>query len=354
MPITRIEYGENQVQIKSIDFECDHLYICVSQLNTTTHSAYEPVLLDHAHSYSLKTQRVSGEELALAHDHQQTSCSMAPMNLCDGMMNGSEGDNQSKAPRASSSLDGSYQVLEGKSGQDGPRPGPEFSEHVHTRGDWKKDTGPLKRGEITESCSEMAAGTSVCELDRSYVRINAALFLSLTLCLTTVLIWYSLPPVASGVPKRRSSAPQRYPRPPPDALRRVVTLARPLNPFYTSNSPEIFPHPVILSAAVSVVVLFLAATNALPAIQHAFTKYKHLRVSALSLLISTEPRLFYNMGALSDIQFIQFAMVQVRLASFSRASSKSAADLNWMTFDMRGRQFRERSGDRSPDREEVE
>lgn len=79
------------------------------------------------------------------------------------------------------------------------------------------------------------------------------------------------------------------------------------------------------------------------------TKGKHLRAHQFPYK-SPQSWLFYRTAHTLFWIFNSFSSTRL---VFTRLS-KSAAELNWMTFDMRGRQFRERSGDRSSDREEVE
>jgi hypothetical protein len=192
----------------------------------------------------------------------------------------------------------------------------------------------------------------------SDVRINAAWFLSLTLALTTVLIgilclqWLREYQRDAALPHKDAVAlrQMRY----EGLLHWRVPEILSILPILLQSSLILFfigvldllwnRHTLVaasVSAAIGIVMLFLAATTALPAIQHAFTKDKHLRVHQCPYK-SPQSWLFYRMGHTLFWIFNSFDLPWSKFDSprFHRLL-KSADDLNWMTFDMRWRRFRD-------------
>jgi hypothetical protein len=95
-----------------------------------------------------------------------------------------------------------------------------------------------------------------------------------------------------------------------------------------------------VTVVVGIVMSFLAISTALPALQHALTKNRHLRVHQCPYK-SPQSWLAYKFGHmvlwLVDSLNFQWANESHR---FHRLL-KSTADLDWMTFDMRWRQLRD-------------
>jgi len=192
----------------------------------------------------------------------------------------------------------------------------------------------------------------------SDVRINAAWFLSLTLGLTTVLIgilclqWLREYQRDAALPHKDAVAlrQMRYEgllhwRVPEILSILPILLQSSLIMFFVGLLDLLWNRNTVvaalISAVIGVVMLFLATTTALPALQHAFTKDKHLRVRQCPYK-SPQSWLFYRMGHTIFWIFNSFNLPWAKIDSprFHRLL-KSAGDLNWMTFDMRWRQFRD-------------
>ncbi|KDR79392.1 hypothetical protein GALMADRAFT_137234 [Galerina marginata CBS 339.88] len=192
----------------------------------------------------------------------------------------------------------------------------------------------------------------------SDVRINAAWFLSLTLGLTTVLIgilclqWLREYQRDAALPHKEAVALRQmryegllYWRVPDILSLLPILLQSSLILFFIGLLDLLWARHTLVAgcvtAAVGVVMLFLAATTALPALQHAFTKDKHLRVKQCPYK-SPQSWLFYRSGHTLFWIFNSFELPWSKFDSprFHRLL-KSAGDLNWMTFDMRWRQFRD-------------
>ncbi|KAF9444719.1 hypothetical protein P691DRAFT_806955 [Macrolepiota fuliginosa MF-IS2] len=208
---------------------------------------------------------------------------------------------------------------------------------------------------LTQSLS--ASTTSV---SGAAVRINTFWFLSLTLSLTTVLVgilclqWLrefqrdaSLPHkdalalrqmrfrglLSWHVPTILSALPLLL------QLSLLLFFTGLLNLLWDRN------HVVasVISAAVGLVVCFLVATTALPALQFAFMADEHLR-GAQCPYKSPQSWLFMRMTQWA------FRVMQVICTSWTSESFdwpsfhrllKSATDLNWPAFDMRWRRYRD-------------
>jgi hypothetical protein len=191
----------------------------------------------------------------------------------------------------------------------------------------------------------------------SEVRINAAFFLSLTLSLSTVLIgimclqWLREYRRDVALPHKEAIAlrQMRYEGllawHVPEILSALpVMLQTSLLLFFIGILDLLWARHRIVATCVSVVVgivmIFLAITSALPALQHAFVKDRHLRVSQCPYK-SPQSWLVYKFGHMV-LWFIN--SLNFRWANESHRFHrllKSTADLNWMTFDMRWRQLRD-------------
>ncbi|KAF8800057.1 hypothetical protein BYT27DRAFT_7342631 [Phlegmacium glaucopus] len=190
------------------------------------------------------------------------------------------------------------------------------------------------------------------------VRINAVWFLSLTLGLTTVLIgilclqWLREFQRDAALPHKESVALRQmryeglmewYVPEILSALPLLLQLALIL--FFVGLLDLLWSrHTVVaacISALVGLVMFFLAATTALPALQHAVTKNNHLRIYQCPYK-SPQSWLFYRMG---HSLFWIFSSLNLPWSNFDSPRFhrllKSAQDLNWMTFDMRWRHLRD-------------
>lgn len=187
------------------------------------------------------------------------------------------------------------------------------------------------------------------------MRINTVWFLSLTLALTTVLIgilclqWLREFQRDAALPHKESVAlrQMRYEGliewHVPEILSALpVILQLALILFFVGLLDLLWSlHPIIaacISAVVGVVMLFLATTTVLPTLQHALTKNNHLRILQCPYK-SPQSWLFYRMGnaIFNSLNIPGFNFDSPR---FYRLL-KSAADLNWITFDMRWRHLRD-------------
>ena len=192
----------------------------------------------------------------------------------------------------------------------------------------------------------------------SDVRINIAWFLSLTLALTTVLIgtlclqWLREFQRDAALPHKDAVALRQmryegllYWRVPEILSVLPILLQSSLIMFFVGLLDLLWNRNVVVAALVSavigIVMLFLVATTALPALQHAFTKDKHLRVHQCPYK-SPQSWLFYRLG---NTLFWLFYSSDLPWAKFDSPRFhrllKSTADLNWMSFDLRWRQFRD-------------
>jgi len=189
------------------------------------------------------------------------------------------------------------------------------------------------------------------------VRINAAFFLSLTLSLSTVLLgimclqWLREYRRDVALPHKEAIAlrQMRYEGllawHVPEILSALpVILQTSLLLFFIGILDLLWARHWIVAACVTVVVgivmTFLAITSALPALQHAFIKDRHLRVHQCPYK-SPQSWLAYKFGhmVLWLIDSLNFRWAN-ESHRFHRLL-KSTADLNWMTFDMRWRQLRD-------------
>ncbi|PPQ90832.1 hypothetical protein CVT25_011974 [Psilocybe cyanescens] len=192
----------------------------------------------------------------------------------------------------------------------------------------------------------------------SDVRINAAWFLSLTLGLTTVLVgilclqWLREFQRDASLPHKDAVALRQmryegllYWRVPDILTALPILLQTSLILFFVGLLDLLWTRntavAACVTAAVGVVMLFVGITTALPAMQHAFTKDKHLRVPQCPYK-SPQSWLFYLTGHTLFWIFSSFNLPWAKLDAprFHRLL-KSAGDLNWMSFDMRWRQFRD-------------
>ncbi|KAF8960793.1 hypothetical protein BDZ97DRAFT_1905772 [Flammula alnicola] len=193
----------------------------------------------------------------------------------------------------------------------------------------------------------------------SQVRINAAWFLSLTLSLSTVLIgilclqWLREYQRDAALPHKDAVAlrQMRYEgllhwRVPEILTVLPVLLQTSLVLFFFGLLELLWSRntavAACITAAVGVVMLFLVATTALPAIQHAFAKDPHLRVHQCPYK-SPQSWIFYRMGHTFLMLFNSLDLswsILEESARFLRLL-KSTGDLNWLTFDMRWRQLRD-------------
>ncbi|KAF8154424.1 hypothetical protein B0H34DRAFT_660573 [Crassisporium funariophilum] len=195
-------------------------------------------------------------------------------------------------------------------------------------------------------------------VNSSDVRINAAWFLSLTLSLSTVLIgilclqWLREYQRDAALPHKEAVAlrQMRYEgllhwRVPEILSALPVLLQSSLILFFVGLLDLLWSRHTIVaacvSAAVGVVMLFLAATTALPALQHALTKDKHLRGRQCPYK-SPQSWLCYRLG---HTLFWIFNSLNLPWSNFDTPRFhrllKSAADVNWMNFDMRWRHLRD-------------
>ncbi|KAH9476274.1 hypothetical protein JR316_0011847 [Psilocybe cubensis] len=192
----------------------------------------------------------------------------------------------------------------------------------------------------------------------SDVRINAVWFLSLTLALTTVLIgilclqWLREYQRDASLPHKDAVALRQmryegllYWRVPDILTALPILLQTSLILFFVGLLDLLWARNIAVAAcvtgAVGVVMLFVGITTALPAMQHAFSKDKHLRVPQCPYK-SPQSWLFYLTGHTLFWIFSSFNLPWAELDAprFHRLL-KSAGDLNWMSFDMRWRQFRD-------------
>jgi hypothetical protein len=191
----------------------------------------------------------------------------------------------------------------------------------------------------------------------SEVRINAAFFLSLTLSLSTVLLgimclqWLREYRRDVALPHKEAIAlrQMRYEGliawHVPEILSALpVILQTSLLLFFIGILDLLWARHWIVATCVTVVVgivmTFLAITSALPALQHAFVKDRHLRVHQCPYK-SPQSWLAYKFGHMI-LWFID--SLNFRWANESHRFHrllKSTTDLNWMTFDMRWRQLRD-------------
>ena len=193
------------------------------------------------------------------------------------------------------------------------------------------------------------------------VRINVLWFTSLTLALTTVLIgilclqWLREFQRDAALPHKEAVAlrQMRYEGLiewyVPEILNALPVLlqfalilffAGLLDLLWSLNTPV----AVCISTVVGIVMFFLAATTVLPALQHAITKNDHLRIPQCPYK-SPQSWLFYRMG---ERTFFWIFSSSLNLPWLNLGDSprfyrlfKSAADLNWMMFDMRWRHLRD-------------
>jgi len=191
----------------------------------------------------------------------------------------------------------------------------------------------------------------------SEVRISAAWFLSLTLSLSTVLIgimclqWLREYRRDAALPHKEAIAlrQMRYEgllawRVPQILAALPVMLQGALLLFFVGLLDLLWARNKIVAACVSatvgIVIIFLGVTTALPAIQHALVKDKHLRVYQCPYK-SPQSWLAYKFGHtlfwLLDSLSLHWASESHR---FYRLV-KSTADHDWITFDMRWRQLRD-------------
>lgn len=189
------------------------------------------------------------------------------------------------------------------------------------------------------------------------VRINAAFFLSLTLSLSTVLLgimclqWLREYRRDVALPHKEAIAlrQMRYEGllawHVPEILSALpVILQTSLLLFFIGILDLLWARHWIVAACVTVVVgivmTFLAITSALPALQHAFVKDRHLRVHQCPYK-SPQSWLAYKFGhmVLWIVDSLNFRWAN-ESHRFHRLL-KSTADLNWMTYDLRWRQLRD-------------
>ena len=194
-------------------------------------------------------------------------------------------------------------------------------------------------------------------ISSSQVRINAVWFLSLTLSLSTVLIgimclqWLREYRRDVALPHKDAIAlrQMRYEGllawHVPEILSALpVILQSSLLLFFVGILDLLWDRNTIVAASVTVVVgiviTFLIVTSALPALQHALVRDKHLRVSQCPYK-SPQSWLTYNLSHvilwLVDSLNLHWTNESHR---FHRLL-KSTADFDWMSFDMRWRQFRD-------------
>ncbi|KAF9524905.1 hypothetical protein CPB83DRAFT_860440 [Crepidotus variabilis] len=189
------------------------------------------------------------------------------------------------------------------------------------------------------------------------VRVNAAWFLSLTLSLTTVLIgilclqWLREFQRDAALPHKEAVAlrQMRYEglihwKVPQFLSALPVLLQGSLILFFIGLLDLLWDRNVYVAVAISIVVgfvlIFLGVTTLLPALQHAFTKDRHMRVHQCPYK-SPQSWLAYRIGHTC------FALINKLRIPFSSDSTrfhrllKSVGDLNWMMFDMRWRQYRD-------------
>ncbi|KAF9560785.1 hypothetical protein CPC08DRAFT_461028 [Agrocybe pediades] len=190
------------------------------------------------------------------------------------------------------------------------------------------------------------------------VRINTVWFLSLTLALTAVLIgtlclqWLREYQRDPALPHKDAVALRQmryegllYWRVPEILSLLPILLQLSLILFFFGLLDLLWTRHNFVAACVTVsvgiVMLFLAITTTLPALQHAFTTDKFLRVHQCPYK-SPQSWLFYRAG---HIIFYIINLFELPWSKFDSTRFhrllKSAGDLNWMTFDMRWRQFRD-------------
>ena len=230
----------------------------------------------------------------------------------------------------------------------------------------QEETDDISVRLLSFMASQLANSTSVPpELVRppfsvrpTEVRVNAVWFLSLTFSLTTVLIgilclqWLREFQRDAALPHKDAVAlrQMRYEgllhwRVPEILSALPLLLQSSLLLFFIGLLDLLWDRnttvAACVTAAVGVVLIFLALTTLLPALQHAFTRDKHLRVRQCPYK-SPQSWLCYRVGHTIFWIFSSFNLPWAHFDSprFHRLL-KSATDLNWMAFDMRWRQFRD-------------
>jgi hypothetical protein len=193
----------------------------------------------------------------------------------------------------------------------------------------------------------------------SEVRINAVWFLSLTLALSTVLIgilclqWLREYQRDAALSHKDAVALRQmrfegllYWRVPDILSVLPILLQSSLVLFFFGLLELLWTRNTIvaafITAAVGVVMLFLAATTALPLLQYVFTSDPHLRVHQCPYK-SPQSWLFYQIGT---IFFLLLDSLHLWWSSLEESPSsrrllKSRGDLNWLNYDMRWRALRD-------------
>jgi hypothetical protein len=193
----------------------------------------------------------------------------------------------------------------------------------------------------------------------SEVRINAVWFLSLTLALSTVLIgilclqWLREYQRDAALSHKDAVALRQmrfegllYWRVPDILSILPILLQSSLVLFFFGLLELLWTRNTIvasfITAAVGVVMLFLAATTALPLLQYVFTSDPHLRVHQCPYK-SPQSWLFYQIGTtfflLLDSLHLWWSSLEE--SPSSRRLLKSRGDLNWLNYDMRWRALRD-------------
>lgn len=193
----------------------------------------------------------------------------------------------------------------------------------------------------------------------SEVRINSVWFLSLALALTTVLIgilclqWLREFQRDASLSHKDAVAlrQMRYEgllhwRVPDILYILPILLQTSLVLFFCGLLELLWIRNTIVAAFITAVVggvmLFLAATTALPAIQYVLTRDPHMRVYQCPYK-SPQSWLFYQTSAAFFLLLdsLHFWWSSIEEDPSSRRLLKSRGDLSWLTFDMRWRQLRD-------------
>ncbi|KAF9481748.1 hypothetical protein BDN70DRAFT_930582 [Pholiota conissans] len=193
----------------------------------------------------------------------------------------------------------------------------------------------------------------------SEVRINAVWFLSLTLALSTVLIgilclqWLREYQRDAALSHKDAVALRQmryegllYWRVPDILSILPILLQTSLVLFFFGLLELLWTRNIIvatfITAAVGIVMFFLAATTALPVLQYVFTADPHLRVHQCPYK-SPQSWLFYQIGTtffllLDSLHLWWWGLEE---SPSTRRLLKSRGDLNWLNFDMRWRTLRD-------------
>ena len=192
----------------------------------------------------------------------------------------------------------------------------------------------------------------------SQIRINVAWFLSLTLCLTTVLIgilclqWLREYQRDAALPHKDAVALRQmryegllYWKVPQILAALPVLLQSSLFLFFVGILDLLWTRHTAVAACISsacgLIAIFIASTTAMPALQHAFCSDPHMRVPQCPYK-SPQSWIFYRSTHLLFL-FLNSLNIQWSISESPRflRHLKSITDFDWLTFDVRWRQFRD-------------